>query len=116
MATSKKPTKSADKPKVNVKQELKAKPEQFSAKKVGTNLIVTFGKNKERWQKKVTADEFKKISDKITLYNKQPKDSTYDAIVKLMTPVESEKKATKEKVTAAKKGIKQQIKKETKRE
>lgn len=117
MATSKKPTKSAEKAKLNVKQELKVKPEQFSAKVLGKTLIVTFGKNKTTWTKKsATEAEIKKIKDKIALYNKQPKDATYNAIEKLMQPEKIEKAAKTEKVKAAKKGIKQQIKKEAKKE
>lgn len=92
------------------------KADQFSAKKIGkTTLIVTF--QKKNYTLKGTSEEnIKKITDKITLYNKQAKDTTRDAILKMVQPEAAKEAKKKDKVVAAKKGVKQQVKKVIKKE
>lgn len=92
-----------------------AKADQFSAKLLGTTLIVTFQK-KNYTRKAISKVDAKKITDKITLYNKQPKDSTRDTILKMVQPEMVKEDKKKDKVVAAKKGIKQQVKKVIKKE
>lgn len=85
---------------------------QFAAKKIGGNLIVTI--DKERFSKKVSAEEAEIILKKVALYNKRPSDTAKKAIVKMLTPEATKLTEQKETIKAKAKGIKQQLKKQVK--
>jgi transcriptional regulator NrdR family protein len=88
----------------------------FTAKKIGANLIVSVVGTTEKFTRKVTAEEGEKIMRKMALYNKKPTESGKKALIKLLTPELTKKKEDKEKVAVKTKAIKKQIKKITKRE
>lgn len=91
-----------------------SKSEEFSAKKIGANLIVTIGT--ERYARKVSKEEGETILGKITIYNKKPTDSKKKEIIKLLAPVGTKVEEEKEKTKAQIKGVKHQAKKEGKEE
>lgn len=88
--------------------------DKFAAKKIGANMIATVGT--ERYARKVTMEESEVIMKKITLYNKRPTETSKKALIKLLTPETVKAKEEKEKVEAKVKGLKQQVKKEIKKE
>lgn len=91
--------------------------DEFVAKKIGANLIVTIGKgkNEERYGKKVTLEEAELVMRKMVNYNKRPTEGGKATIIKLLTPEATKIKEEQEKNKAKAKGLKQQIKKETKK-
>lgn len=115
-STSKSATKVASKsasPKPTLKKA--AEKGTMSLKKLGSKLVLTPAKGaKPITRSPATDKDYDAISKKVELYNKQPKDTTKAAILAMMQPKQAAEKAHTEKVVAAKKGIKQQIKKATK--
>ena len=96
-------------------QENKPVKKQITGKKIGANLILTLDGAKKIGSRKVTQEEFEAITKKITSYNKKNSDKTYDDIIKMITPVAVAKKAEEAKKKVASKGVKQQIKKASKK-
>lgn len=88
--------------------------EKIKAKKIGANIVVTIGT--EKYTKKGTAEEWEEIKKKVELYEKKPSEAGRKAILKLAAPETIKAKEVKEKNEAKAKGIKQQIKKENKKE
>lgn len=87
----------------------------FQAKKLGANLIATVKGTQERYARKVNKEEGETIMKKMELYNKKPSAKLKTEIVKLMQPAAAIIAKEKEAVEAKAKGLKQQIKKETKK-
>lgn len=87
----------------------------FQAKKLGANLIATVKGTTERYARKVTKEEGETIMNKMELYNKRPSAKLKNEIVKLMQPATTTIVKEKEVAEAKTKGLKQQIKKETKK-
>lgn len=85
----------------------------FAAKKIGSNIIISTGK--ERFSKKVTKEEGEAILKKIELYNKRPSDDKKKQIIKLVAPEAAKKSSEVEKIKSKAKGLKSQVKKAAKK-
>lgn len=92
----------------------------FSAKKIGTNIIVTLGK--ARYSIKGDKEKFDSISRKIVLHNNKPSDAKAKQIISLLTTENKEvlklkglKKITKKKIKqeSPKTSLKKKILEET---
>lgn len=92
---------------------VKSNKNQFQAKKIGANIIVTF--NSEKYSRKVSKDESDILMRKMSFYNKKPSETGKRIIVKLLTPEATKKVVEKEKVEAEIKGYKKLQKKADKK-
>jgi len=89
----------------------------FSAKKIGTNIIVMGEKEdgtSEKLSRKVTKEEGDVIIKKITLFNKKPSDKVGKDIIKLVTPDAVKNKEEKEATETKVKALTKQVKKASK--
>lgn len=91
----------------------KSSANQFQARKIGVNLIITQGK--DRYARKVSKEDAEVIMKKVELYNRKPTESNKKTIIRLMTPATTKKAETKERVEATVKGYKKLQKKQAKK-
>lgn len=96
------------------KQNKTETSKQFSAKKIGANIIASYD-GKKVGSRKVSKEEYDVIARKMAFYNKKPSDTGYKAIIKLLAPETSKKAAEKEATEAKVKGYKKLQKKEDKK-
>jgi len=87
----------------------------FEGKIIGANFIASVKGTKERYSVKVTKEQSEVIKKKMELYNKRPSAAKKAEIIKMLQPVATAAKVEAEKTEAKAKGLKQQIKKETKK-
>lgn len=97
------------------KQVAAKKAEQttkISAKKVGVNIISTI--DGKTYSAKLSDKDKEVLKKKIEMFNKKNTDANKKAIIKLLSPVATEKEATKERLETKQKGLKKLAKKTVK--
>ena len=86
--------------------------EDFQIKKIGANIIATFGK--EKVSGKVSKEEAEKIMAKGKLYEKKPTAKGKSDLIQMITPKTTQARKAEEKTEAKIKGLKKLVKKEEK--